>query len=54
MREALLLGTRVALMSAGRVVLLETPENFRRCEEPHARAYTETLLAPVPNASDDE
>ena len=27
-REALMLGTRVALMSAGRVVLLGTPENF--------------------------
>jgi osmoprotectant transport system ATP-binding protein len=53
-REALLIGTRVALMSAGRVVLLDTPENFRRSEEPHARAYTETLLAPFPDGSDDE
>ena len=46
-REALLLGTRVALMSAGRILLLETPENFRRSAEPHARAYTETLLPPA-------
>jgi osmoprotectant transport system ATP-binding protein len=53
-REALLLGTRVALMSAGRVVLLDTPENFRRSGEPHARAYTETLLAPVPDGPNDE
>lgn len=44
-REALRLGTRVALMSAGRVVLLDTPENFMRSEEPLARAYRETLAA---------
>jgi osmoprotectant transport system ATP-binding protein len=42
-REALMLGTRVALMSAGRIVLLETPENFLNTDEPHARAYRETL-----------
>jgi osmoprotectant transport system ATP-binding protein len=42
-REALTLGTRVALMSAGRVVLLDTPDAFLRSDEPHARAYRETL-----------
>jgi osmoprotectant transport system ATP-binding protein len=42
-REALLLGTRIALMSAGRVVLLDTPENFLGSDEPHARAYRETI-----------
>src|SRR5947209_10414865 len=42
-REALMLGTRVALMSAGRIVLLDTPEGFLRSDEPHARAYRETL-----------
>ncbi len=42
-REALQLATRVALMSAGRVVLLDTPENFLESEEPHARAYRETI-----------
>ena len=45
-REALMLGTRVALMSAGRVVLLDTPEAFLNSEEPHARAYRETLALP--------
>ena len=45
-REALLLATRVALMSAGRVVLLGTPENFLDSDEPHARAYRETLQLP--------
>ena len=45
-REALLLGTRVALMKAGRIVLLDAPEAFLRSEEPHARAYRETLALP--------
>ncbi|MDT5293976.1 MAG: osmoprotectant transport system ATP-binding protein, partial [Acidobacteriota bacterium] len=45
-REALMLGTRVALMSAGRILLLDTPENFLRSEEPYARAYLDTLRLP--------
>jgi osmoprotectant transport system ATP-binding protein len=43
-REALMLATRVALMSAGRIVLLDTPGGFLRADEPHARAYRDTLL----------
>jgi osmoprotectant transport system ATP-binding protein len=43
-REALMVATRVALMSAGRVVLLDTPEGFLRSDDPHARAYLDTLL----------
>jgi osmoprotectant transport system ATP-binding protein len=42
-REALMLGTRIALMSAGRIRLLDTPENFLRADEPLARAYRETI-----------
>src|SRR4051812_34745461 len=42
-REALLLGTRIALMHAGRLVLLKTPEDFLRSDEERARAYIETL-----------
>jgi osmoprotectant transport system ATP-binding protein len=42
-REALMLGTRVALMSAGRVLVLDTPEGFLRSEDPYARAYRETI-----------
>ncbi|HEY0378268.1 MAG TPA: ATP-binding cassette domain-containing protein [Pyrinomonadaceae bacterium] len=52
-REALLLGTRIGLMSAGRVVLLKTPEEFLRSGEPHAQAYIETLrLAPFGEKSE--
>lgn len=42
-REALLLATRIGLMHAGRIVLLETPEGFLRSDEAHARAYRDTL-----------
>jgi osmoprotectant transport system ATP-binding protein len=43
LREALRLGSRIALMHAGRIALLETPENFLKSNEEHARAYIETL-----------
>ncbi len=42
-REALLLGTRIGLMHAGQLVLLETPEDFLRSRLSQARAYIETL-----------
>lgn len=42
-REALLLGTRIGLMHAGELLLLETPEQFLQSDESHARAYIETL-----------
>jgi osmoprotectant transport system ATP-binding protein len=42
-REALLLGARVALMEAGRVRLLATPEEFAESDDTLARAYRETM-----------
>jgi osmoprotectant transport system ATP-binding protein len=42
-REALLVGTRIALMDAGRIVLLETPQEFVKSTDAHAQAYLETL-----------
>ena len=42
-REALMLGTRVALMDAGKIVLLKTPEEFVKSPNELARAYLETL-----------
>jgi osmoprotectant transport system ATP-binding protein len=42
-REALLVGSRIALMDAGRIVLLETPKGFVQSTAPQARAYLETL-----------
>jgi osmoprotectant transport system ATP-binding protein len=43
LREAMRLGSRIALMHAGRLAVVETPENFLNSEEEHARAYLETL-----------
>lgn len=42
-REALLLGSRIGLMDRGKLLLLETPENFRKSQDELARAYLETL-----------
>jgi len=42
-REALLLGDRIALMHAGEIVLLETPKGFLASENVKAKAYVETL-----------
>src|ERR1700676_596140 len=38
-REALFLGTRIAMLSAGRLVGLYRPEEFLRSTEPEARAF---------------
>jgi osmoprotectant transport system ATP-binding protein len=40
-REGLLLGTRLGLMQAGRLVFHGTPEEFRRAEHPEVRAFLE-------------
>ena len=45
-REALLLGSRIALMDKGQIVLLETPEGFLKSGNELARAYLETLSEP--------
>jgi osmoprotectant transport system ATP-binding protein len=45
-REALLLGSRIALMDKGRIVLLETPEGFVKSENELARSYLETVSEP--------
>lgn len=42
-REALILARRIGLMHKGRLVLLETPENFLASSHPQARAYIETF-----------
>jgi len=47
LHEAMLLGTRIALMDKGKIVLLESPEAFRRSEIPLVRAYLDTVFAPL-------
>jgi len=46
-REALTLGARIALMDKGKIVLLETPEGFRRATNEYARAYLETITTEI-------
>jgi osmoprotectant transport system ATP-binding protein len=43
LHEAMLLGSRIALMDRGRIVLIETPANFMLSEDPLARAYLDTV-----------
>ena len=44
LHEAMLLGTRIALMDKGKIVLLDTPDNFAKADLPLARAYLDTVL----------
>ena len=48
-REALLLGTRIGLMHRGQLLLVETPEQFLKSDNPQARAYLDTLALPAAN-----
>lgn len=43
LREALLLGSRVALMEAGKLVTVERPEQFRNSTDPRVAAYVEAF-----------
>ena len=42
-REALLLASRIGLMHAGQILLLEPPERFLASGNPQARAYIDSL-----------
>lgn len=43
LREAFVLGARICLMDKGKIVLVETPENFAKSNSPLVRAYLETI-----------
>ena len=47
LHEAMLLGTRIALMDKGRIALLEDVDGFRRSQIPLVRAYLDTVLLPA-------
>ncbi|HVQ37587.1 MAG TPA: ATP-binding cassette domain-containing protein [Pyrinomonadaceae bacterium] len=53
-REALLLGSRIGLMHKGKLLLLETPDNFLKSTNPQALAYLETLGLPLVNSQPPE
>lgn len=43
LREALRLGSRIGLMRAGQLVVLESPQEFLKSNDEYARAYKKTL-----------
>jgi osmoprotectant transport system ATP-binding protein len=43
LHEAMLLGTRIALMDKGKIVLMDTADGFERSDLPLARKYLETV-----------
>lgn len=47
LHEAMLLGTRIALMDKGRILLADTPAAFRQSDIPLAKAYLDTVLMPA-------
>ena len=48
LHEAMLLGSRIALMEKGRIVFLGTPGEFRVADAPLARKYLETISDNIP------
>jgi osmoprotectant transport system ATP-binding protein len=47
LHEAMLLGSRIALMDRGKIVLLDEPAGFRRSDFPLVRAYLDTVSIPA-------
>lgn len=47
LHEAMRLATRIALMDKGKIVMIDTPEGFRRSDLPLVRQYLDTVLLPV-------
>lgn len=43
LHEAMLLGSRIALMEKGKIVLLDTPDDFAKADLPLVQAYLETI-----------
>ena len=51
LHEAMLLGSRIALMDKGRIVSVDTPSGFANSDVPLARAYLETVVVQPDMAS---
>jgi len=50
--EALLIGTRIAVLNAGKVEAIVTPDEFRHLDTPVARSFLETLPPALINQQD--
>jgi osmoprotectant transport system ATP-binding protein len=51
LREALLMGSRIALMEAGRLVAVLAPNEFLRSSDPWASAYVKAFGNPIENST---
>jgi osmoprotectant transport system ATP-binding protein len=51
LREALLLGTRIAFMEAGRLVTVRTPDDFMQSSEPLIAAYVNAFETSAPRGT---
>jgi osmoprotectant transport system ATP-binding protein len=49
-REALIVGSRIGLLSGGQMIFLGSGEEFERSEHPEARAFLETIARPGESA----
>jgi osmoprotectant transport system ATP-binding protein len=52
LREALLLGTRIALIEDGRLISLKTPQGFLNSTEPMVAAYVAAFGTEIPKRAD--
>ena len=52
LREALLLGSRIALMEAGRLVTVLAPQDFLRSTDPWASAYVRAFADGLQSVTD--
>jgi osmoprotectant transport system ATP-binding protein len=51
-REAMLVGTRIALLAGGKLIFSGRPDEFARSSDPEAGAFLETIAAPTPQGLD--
>ena len=54
LREALRLGSRIALMEAGRLVTVLPPQDFLRSDDPWAAAYVKAFGVGLASAADQD
>lgn len=54
LREAMLLGTRIALLEEGRLVSLSSPREFLRSSDPVVARYVEAFGTPIEGLADRE
>ena len=54
LREALLLGDKIALLRAGKLAFFGTPQQFALTDDPDARAYRATMDLPAWMVGEDE